>query len=199
MSDEVENGIVPGSEEPEPVEEPEPAEGESVQEDTSVYFEGREDMPIRPPRRRAGVLTRVLLAVLVAAAGFLVGVRVQKAWGTSTGAAAGGSRPNMSGMFRGATPTPGATGMADMFGGASAPTMGEVKLVDGTTIYVTDSQGNIIKVTTGPGTTFTKTSSASASDVRPGDTVVVQGQEQEDGTVAATRVSDSGASQSGGG
>jgi hypothetical protein len=69
-----------------------------------------------------------------------------------------------------------------------------VKLVDGLSIYVTDAQGNVVKVVTTPSSRFTRTGPASLQDVRPGDTVIVQGQKGEDGVVTATAVANSGSS-----
>ena len=65
--------------------------------------------------------------------------------------------------------------------------------VDGPNIYVTDAQGNVVKVVTSPSSRFTKTGPATVQDVRPGDTVIVQGQKGEDGIVTATAVTTSGA------
>jgi hypothetical protein len=70
---------------------------------------------------------------------------------------------------------------------------GTIKLVDGTTIYVTASDGSITKVTTAPATTISRSVSGTAADLQPGQTVVVQGAAGADGTVAATRVTEGGA------
>ncbi|MCU1378711.1 MAG: hypothetical protein JWN29_1694 [Acidimicrobiales bacterium] len=189
----------------EPTEATEPAEAtepdgtayESVEEDTSVYLA---DLPMTsPPRptRSVGFVTSGLLVVVVAALGFLVGVKVQQHKGGSTagGAAAGfaarlGQRPGGAGA--------GAAGGGPAAAGGGA-TAGTVKLVDGDVIYVTSTSGDIIKVRTTSGSTITKSSTATVGDIRPGDTVVVQGQAGSDGTVAATRVTDNGAGAAGGG
>ncbi len=76
---------------------------------------------------------------------------------------------------------------------AGAATAGQVKLVDGANIYVTDAHGNVVKVVTTPAVRFTKTGAGPITDVRPGDTVIVQGQKGEDGIVTATAVANSGA------
>ena len=70
--------------------------------------------------------------------------------------------------------------------------MGQVKLIDGNNIYVTDAQGNVVKVVTTPSSRFTKTGAGSIQDVRPGDNVIVQGQKGDDGVVTATAVANSG-------
>ena len=64
-------------------------------------------------------------------------------------------------------------------------------------IYVTDAQGNVVKVTTSDSSRFTHTGQGSIADVRPGDTVVVQGQKGADGIVAAAAVADAGATAAG--
>jgi len=64
---------------------------------------------------------------------------------------------------------------------------------------MTDSSGNTVKVTLSSATKLTKTVTVGKARVRPGDTVVVQGLKNKSGTLAATSLSDSGASSSGGG
>jgi hypothetical protein len=65
---------------------------------------------------------------------------------------------------------------------------GQVTRVKGSTISVTDEQGNVVKITTSTTSRFSKTSSASIGDLRPGDNVVVQGSRASDGSFAATVV-----------
>ena len=91
------------------------------------------------------------------------------------GAAAGRQRPGAGGA------------------GAGAAASGQVKRVDGLNIYLTDAQGNEVKVVTTSSSRFnTRTGPGSIQDVRPGDTVIVQGQKGEDGVVTATAVLNSG-------
>jgi hypothetical protein len=66
-----------------------------------------------------------------------------------------------------------------------------VKAIDGTTLYVTDLQGNTVKVTTGPGSHVRVTSDATLEKVRPGDYVTVQGTKTASG-YRATSITDSG-------
>ena len=93
------------------------------------------------------------------------------------GAAAGRQRVGAGAPAGGTAPGPAATGAA---------ASGQVKSVDGVNMYVTDAQGNVVKVVTTPSSRFTRT--GSIQDVRPGDTVIVQGQKGEDGVVTATAV-----------
>jgi hypothetical protein len=109
---------------------------------------------------------------------------------TTAGAAAGGAgagaaRPRAGGAA-------GAAGAPLGAGAAGAAAAGQVKSVDGVNIFVTDPQGNVVKVVTTPSSRFTRTGPGSLQDLRPGDTVIVQGQKGEDGIVTATAVSDSG-------
>jgi hypothetical protein len=172
-----------------------------VTDDTSVYVEGLPLDAAPPPRRGVSLVTSGLVAALIAALAFFGGVRLEKsrAKATSANTALAAFAAARAGRFTGngggtGTARSAATGggAGGGFGGGAA-TFGQVRLVDGTTIYVGDAQGGITKVTTGPGATFTKTSSGTIADIHPGDTVVVQGQPQADGTVAATRVVDNGA------
>lgn len=164
---------------------------EPVREDTSVYVRDIEAGPVPPPRRGVSPLTIALAVLLIGGAGFIGGVRVQKSRASaSTGAEAVGGESGGAGHG-------GGTGAGDAFAregaGGAGTAVGQVRLVDGTTIYLADAQGNIVKVTTGPGAVFTKTAPASIADVRPGDSVVIRGQARPDGTITASRVADSGA------
>ena len=185
-----------------PVEDP--SVDPPLEEDTSIYLA---DLPFTaptPPRRAIGGATAALLVAVVAGAGFLAGVKVQQ----HQGGAGTGSTPNFAAFaaaarqgqgqarlgYGGPTAAGGAGGAAaGAFGGAGGATVGQVKLVDGDVLYVTTTSGDIVKVRTGTGSTITRSSPATAGDIRPGDTVVVQGTAGRDGTVEATRVTDSGA------
>ena len=80
------------------------------------------------------------------------------------------------------------------------PTIGTVKLVDGTSVYVQDLQGNTIKVTTKPTTTVSVSKTGKASDLAPGSAVIVQGTPSADGTsMAATSISQTTGVGGGGG
>jgi hypothetical protein len=77
-------------------------------------------------------------------------------------------------------------------GGATASngglTSGIVTEVQGDTLYVTDSNGNLIKVQVGSSATVTRTSSTPLSGLQVGDNVVVVGSKGSNGTVSATSV-----------
>jgi hypothetical protein len=114
---------------------------------------------------------------------------------TPTTAGAAGAAP-AGGGAGGARPRAGAGGAGAAPGGAAAgaAAAGQVKRVDGLNIFVTDAQGNEVKVVTTPSSRFTRTGPGSLQEVRPGDAVIVQGQKGDDGVVTATAVADSGGS-----
>lgn len=151
-----------------------------------------DDEPIapRPRGRLLRPLPLALIAVTIAAAGFLGGVEAQK--GSESGGAGsfpgGGSLPS----FASGTPTSaaetgtggaeasggeGASGAAALpsFGGAETAATGTVTSVEGHTVYVKEADGTIVAVKAGDGSTVTRASTVAAKKVHPGDTVVVQG------------------------
>jgi hypothetical protein len=134
-------------------------------------------------RRKLPMLTVALVAGLVAAGAFVGGVEAQKHLGSNTasGNAAGSSQ--LAGRFgRGAPSVAGASaGSADF-------TAGTVTAIKGSTLYVTDASGNIVKVSTSAGSQVTKTVTGKVADIRPGDTVVVRGTKGKNGTVAASAI-----------
>ena len=167
-----------------------------------------------PNRRRRQFFNRrsaALLALITCAAGFYAGIRVEKGQlsgsssttraftppalgGTSTrsSASASGSRSGApTGFPGGAGGFPGAA----LAGGNAS--IGTVSNVDGNTIYISDSSGNTIKVTLSSATKITKSLTVSKHSLRPGDSVVIRGLKNGKGTLAATSISDSGATTTG--
>ncbi len=67
-----------------------------------------------------------------------------------------------------------------------------MKLVDGNTIYVTNSSGNIVKITTGGSTTVSIAKSGTVSQIQPGQTVTVKGTTDSSGNVTASSVTEGG-------
>lgn len=157
-----------------------------IQQDTSVYFAdvGPPAAAPRPPR--AGSVTKYLGVALIVLVAFSGGIFVQKraasaAYVTQVEAAGGDTQ--------GAGDAGGALRVA----GADA-VFGRVIRISGSTIYVTDEQGNVVKITTSSSSQFSKTSSASIGDLRPGDNVAVQGRPGTGGSFAATVVNIGGPS-----
>ncbi|GAC1476921.1 MAG: hypothetical protein NVS1B12_11280 [Acidimicrobiales bacterium] len=151
-----------------------------------------DELPTRPVRQKVGRLTLGLLVIAFAAGAFYAGVVTEK---HSLGSTATAARTRAA--TRGASATPAATPGGAGGGGAGGATVGQVKLIDGSNIYVTDSTGNVVKVATTSASQITVTSSGTVKDVKPGDTVIVTGPTGSDGTVSATAVRDSGAGGAG--
>jgi hypothetical protein len=156
-----------------------------------------------PPRRKLPWLTLILAAGVIAAGSFWGGAMVQKNSGSSTSSTAAafasrlkaGGAGGAAGGFGGFSRS-GGTGTGSAAGSGS--TTGTVKLIDGSTIYVTDSSGNIVKVTTGSSTSVSIASSGTVSQLQPGQTVTVRGATDSSGDLAATSVTE-GASAAGSG
>jgi hypothetical protein len=144
----------------------------------------------RRPRAKLPSLTLVL-----ASAGFLGGALVGKHYGSSgSGAAAAfsrfaGARASASASTgAGAGAGAGAGGRAGLFGGGNA-TVGTIKLIDGATVYVQTTAGDIVQVATSAGTKVTVSSTVPVTNLRPGQTVIVEGSKNSSGAIAATSIS----------
>lgn len=175
-------------------------------ETTEMPYEDEPEtgMPPRTRRRLVTPVTTGLVAVLLAAAGFIGGVEVQKGQGSGGGAGATASAtPAAFGAAGGARAGGfgGGQGAAGGAGGAGGVTFGTVANKSGNTLYVTDSSGKTIRVQTTASSRITRTAANSVHGVYPGDTVVVQGSTASNGTVKATtvRATSKTAAASGGG
>ncbi|WP_329255570.1 hypothetical protein OG417_14480 [Actinoallomurus sp. NBC_01490] len=154
-----------------------------------------EELARAPRVRRRPGLTTVLGAGVLVAAGFVVGAQVdrhvahQSAAPTAQGAA-GGTPPRQSGA-RG-------TGQAGSAAPGASPaagvTTGTVQKISGRTLYVRTANGDVVKVTVTGTTDVSVLRSGSATDLKAGTSVVVRGDQAEDGTVTATSVSQGRAS-----
>lgn len=141
-------------------------------------------IPPRPRGRLLRPLPLALLALIIAAAGFLGGIEAQKGSEAGSGAAGpGGGRPNFAALKEG-----GAEAGGSGFGSSSAAATGTVTAVEGQTIYVKESDGTTVAVKAGDGSTVTRSSNVAAKKIHPGDTVVVQGSKQGS-TVTASSIS----------
>ena len=173
------------------------------------WLEDPEELPPRPRRRLLGTganpIFLALLGVLAIACGFIGGVLVEKGQ-TPSGSTAGGAAGLASrfAALRGGTSSTsarsGAAGAAGAAGGffgagtgagagAGRPTSGTVAYLAGSTLYVTNAEGNTVKVKTSAGTSVTKNVKASVSGIHPGETVTVTGAAATDGTVNAESIS----------
>jgi hypothetical protein len=153
----------------------------------------------RRPRAKLPSLTLVLAAVVVASAGFLGGALVGKHYGSSgSGNLAAefsrlaGARASTSASAGSGTGSAGSglagRGGGGLFGGGNA-TVGSIKLIDGNTVYVQTTSGDIVQVTTSAGTKVTVSSTVPVKDLRPGETVIVEGSKNSSGAIAATSIS----------
>jgi hypothetical protein len=143
-----------------------------------------DELPRRPRRRLLGAggnpIPLALLGVLLIACGFIAGVLVEKsqsASSSSSGAAAGlasrfaALRGGASGAGSSTTGSSGASG----FGSGGGATTGSVAYLSGDTLYVTNPEGNTVKVTTSAASTVTKTVRSNVKSLHPGETVLVTG------------------------
>jgi hypothetical protein len=145
------------------------------------------------PGFRVRIPIAVLVMLLFAAGGLWGGAALQRSHGTT--ASAGASLAN---LFRGArgagagTGTGTGTGGASSFfgggGAASAAAAGTVTAVEGDVLYVTTASGSLEKVVYSKTTTVTRTAKSSVPALVPGDTVIVQGTKESNGSVSATSI-----------
>jgi hypothetical protein len=196
---------------------------ETIVQETAAegWEEPIEALPRRPRRRLLGKggnpLALSLLGVLLLACGFIGGVLVEKGQtsSSSSSSAAGGAsglaarfaalRGGASGASSSTTGSGGSAGSTGGgFGGSAGagaagftrPTAGTVAYLAGSTLYVTNSEGNTVKVRTSAGTTVTKTVKSTVKDIHPGETVTVTGATGSNGAITAESIS---AGASGGG
>jgi hypothetical protein len=138
-----------------------------------------EQLAARAPRRLANRTTVVLAGLVLVIGGFVAGAQVEKNFGhmpsaTPTAFPTGG---RFGGGFGGAAPSP--------TGGA---TTGTVKFVDGTTVYITMPNGDVLTVKTDGSTAIQLTQPGTVKDLQVGATVTVTGQAGSDGTMTATKI-----------
>lgn len=159
-----------------------PVPGDGPDDDVAAELEA---LAIRR-RRKLPRVTLALCVAIVGAGAFIGGAEAQKHLGSSpsTGAAGSGAASGFTSRFRGAT----AGRTASAFGGGGA-TIGTVTAIKGSTLYVTDTSGNVVKVSTSPASQVSKTTTGTVKDIKPGDTVVVRGAQGKNGTIAASSIS----------
>jgi hypothetical protein len=174
-----------------------------AQPEEEQWFQEPEELPRRPRRRLTTPLPLALMAVLLIACGFIGGVLVEK--GETTSSTSSGSTASLASRFaalRGglggsSTGSRSATGAAGS--GFTRPTSGTVAYLAGKDLYVTDAEGNTLKVATSAATAVNKTVSSSVRGIHPGETVTIVGATGTNGTVSAESISvgSSGASLAG--
>jgi hypothetical protein len=160
-----------------------------------------------PPQRRKGIprVTAILGVGLLAAATFLAGIEAQKQWGGSSnsnargagfagrftaGGAGTGAGTGAGAGTAGANGAGGAAGAGGGFAGRAGGgfTTGKVKVVKGTTLYITTTNGNTVKVTVPAAISVTKTVTTKLATLKPGENVTAIGQAGSNGVITAARV-----------
>ena len=187
---------------------------ERDEESAEVEWDTSDDdtlaLPDRPRRQWFNRRSAALLALITCAAGFYAGIRVEKgqlssnsngtgslslpSLGTSTSRSTGSGTRSQTGAPAG-FPAGGIPGAG--FGGGNSTT-GTIASVAGNAIFITDVSGNTVKVRLSSATKLSKSLTVAKHALRPGDSVVVQGLKNSKGTVSATSVNDSGASNTAG-
>ncbi|MET8846757.1 hypothetical protein [Amycolatopsis sp. NPDC004625] len=153
----------------------------------SPAVEGDLNAEMRHAAKPFSRTTLVLAGLVVLAIAFGGGAWTHAAFGSSSSTP---TRPAGATQAR----TPGGTGQqagtGQQGGGfrGGRGTTGTVDRVDGTTVYVKTAQGTDVKVSTSDSTTVGVTQPGKLADLKPGSTVVVQGQAGDDGTVAAQAI-----------
>ncbi|WP_020662929.1 DUF5666 domain-containing protein [Amycolatopsis benzoatilytica] len=136
--------------------------------------------------RPFGKPTLILAGVLVLALAFAGGAWTHAAFGPSS-SGTGSSAARTAGTGAGA-----GNGQQGGFGGRTAGggrgTIGTVEKVDGNTVTLKTLQGSEVTVSTSDSTTVGVTQPGKLSDLKPGQTVTVQGRTGSDGSVAAQAI-----------
>lgn len=174
-------------------------------EDEWLQEPGQMELPGRPRRRLFGVGASrgpiALIGALLIAVGFIAGVQAQKGDTSSSSSGAGaasfasrfaalGKGTSSTGTRSGAGSSAGTTGaVPGTAGDGSQPTTGTVAYLEGSTLYVTNSEGNTVKVNTSSATTVTKTVKTKIKRIFPGETVTVTGATSAGGAVKAESIS----------
>lgn len=158
-------------------------------------------------RRRARRITGILALIAALGLGFYGGVLYQKHQASPSSSS---SASSIASAFRaafagrgggGGGAALGGGGLAALGGaGAGTSVAGTVSAVSDGTLYVSQGTSSaLVKVVTNPKSSVTTTQSAPLSAVQPGDTVIISGAKQKDGSFMASSIRDSGSSSTGGG
>ena len=135
----------------------------------------------RPARSKRSFSSTMLLVLgVLVAAGFVGGLLLGRATAPESTALPG----NFPGGGTGAT--------GGNFPGGAGFTAGTIQRIDGDTIYVETVDGQTVEVRTSGDTDVQVTSEGSVDDLAEGETVIVQGDQQDDGSLDATSISEGG-------
>ena len=117
-------------------------------------------------------------------AGFTAGLEARNGFLQARAGGAGGFAAGGSAAPGSRSTTPGNGGQAGFSGNF---TMGQIKSVDGNVMEVSTAT-DVVKITLSSTTQIEKTVTGATSDLAPGETVVVQGTRETDGSVTARSV-----------
>ncbi|MFJ3217007.1 hypothetical protein ACIPLC_13945 [Kitasatospora sp. NPDC086801] len=161
-----------------------------------------------PPRRKLPWLSLALAGGVIASGAFAGGVWYQQNHGTKSGSShttAAGAVPQQraagasgGGYGQGSSRRGGQGQGSQGQGGPGGLTRGTVKAVDGTTVYLTDANGNTVKVTTGDATKVQLNKEGKVADLQPGQSVTVVGTPDANGGYAASQLVEGAAAGAGG-
>jgi hypothetical protein len=147
--------------------------------------------------RGVGKLTLVLVGLVLVVGGFAGGVVFNKATASAgTGNGAGGQQgqfgPGRFGPGQQGTgdPTPGPNGPGNFGGQNGGFVSGTITAVSGDTVTVKQADGTTKQVKTSSSTTVTLSQKGTLDELKSGDTVLVRGQEGDDGTVTAQAIAE---------
>ncbi|MFJ9838945.1 hypothetical protein ACIRYZ_00485 [Kitasatospora sp. NPDC101155] len=150
-----------------------------------------------PPRRKLPWLSLVLAGGVIATGAFAGGVWYQQGQApsgkSSSLKAAAAAGPAAGGYGQGGGRRGGQGGQ----GGQPGFARGTVKAVDGNTVYLTDANGNTIKVTTADSTKVQLNKEGKVADLQPGQSVTVVGTPDSNGGYNASQLVE-GAAAAGG-
>ena len=131
---------------------------------------------------RPNRITWALLTLLVLMVGFMGGAVASRTFGPPVASGFLGPLPAMP------------SGLALPGGGSTPPgmTLGTVKRVDGSNLYLTTAAGATVKVIVPETASVTSQADTALVDLTKGATVIVRGEAAPDGTAMATSVSEEG-------
>jgi hypothetical protein len=140
------------------------------------------ETPDATPTKRSGArfLTPALALVAAVGIGLFGGVLIGQNTASSTTSAREAGQGGFPGTAGGDAPT---GGMGDL-------TTGTVTAVDGSTVTLELTDGSTVTVTTTDDTTVTTTDESTVDALTNGDSLTVMGDADDDGTVAATSITE---------
>jgi hypothetical protein len=170
-----------------PLVEPNPAEPSGA---CSSDDEADDEFELPPARNRLPRITTLLLAAVLVAVGFAAGAYVQRTHGVTATAATGLPNFGSGGPPGFAVGLPGSGDSSQDGGGASdrSNVIGTVVRARANSVTIKDFGGSTHVVRINASTQVSKSQQISASDLKPGTTVVVSGHAGTDGSITATSI-----------